>query len=354
MSAKSWLDWLYSVPLMGAVLFIFSIGYPPFDDATTLDLTTHMIQHIIIVMAGVMIAYPLHRKGYFRSIEGKNSAYPALALIIVIITFWHLPENWDAAVLNPSIHAVEHFSFLLVGILIGSTLQTLSDRAKIDVLILGFFGHFGYGLALISSYKLYPLYSLADQGVLGLVMFSVGPFYWTGILYLIFRNRAWFREVSAFGEGPFDAPSPPRRRSEGGEGSGLTRAGRVVNAVSIVVMIAVLVGFFASSAVAIAATPPPSHTSSSVQVLIVETPVTWNYYPQAITVVLGVNNTVTWVSHSLAYDTVTGNNGTFASGSIPPGSTFSYTFTTPGTYPYRCIYHPWMTGTVVVLPATSH
>ena len=92
---------LYSVPLLGVVLFVFSIGFPPFDDATTLDLTTHMIQHIVIVMAGVMIAYPLHRKGYFRGIEGKNSAYVGLAVIIVIITFWHLPEFWDAAVLNP-------------------------------------------------------------------------------------------------------------------------------------------------------------------------------------------------------------------------------------------------------------
>jgi len=34
-------------------------------------------------------------------------------------------------------------------------------------------------------------------------------------------------------------------------------------------------------------------------------------FPQNITLVMGVNNTVTWVSHSLTYDTVTSNNGTF-------------------------------------------
>jgi len=349
MNARAILDEFYSVPLLGIVLFIFSIGFPPFDDATTLDLMTHMIQHIIIVMAGVMIAYPLHRKGYFRAIEVKNSAYVGVAAIIVIITFWHIPSNWDAAVLNPSIHAVEHSTFLLVGILIGSTLQTLTDRAKIDVLLLGFFGHFGYGLALISSYRLYPLYSIADQGVLGLVMFSVGPFYWTGILYLIFRNKAWFREVASFGTETFESPVSPTRTAEGGRRSGLRREARILTAISSVVMIALLVGFFASSAVAIAFTPSPNHTGTSVQVLIVETPVTWNYYPQTVTVVLGVNNTVTWVSHSLADDTVTGINGTWASGSIAPGQTFSYTFTAPGTYPYRCIYHPWMVGSVRVL-----
>jgi plastocyanin len=352
MNARSALMMLYSVPLLGAVLFVFSVGFPPFDDATTLDLTTHMIQHIVIVIAGIMIAYPLHRKGYFKRIEGKNSGLIGLGVIIVIITFWHLSTFWDAAVLNPLVHAVEHASFLLVGILIGSSLQTLSDRAKIDVLILGFFGHFGYGLVLISNYKVYPLYSLADQGVLGIVMFSVGPFYWVGILYLIFRNRAWFREVSVADAGTVEAPPPLVRHAEPGRGSALRRRARLIAPISSVIMIALLVGFYASSAVAITFTPVPHQSSSSAQVLIVETPVTWNYYPPSITVVIGVNNTVTWVSHSLAYDTVTGANGTFSSGSIAPGSTFSYTFTSPGTYPYRCIYHPWMTGTVIVLAGT--
>ena len=349
MNLRSALGMLYSVPFLGAVLFIFSVSYPPFDDATTLDLTTHMVQHIVIVIAGIMIAYPLHKKGYFKRIEGKNSGLVGLGAIVVIITFWHLSTFWDAAVLNPSIHAVEHASFLLVGILIGSSLQTLTDRAKIDVLVLGFFGHFFYGLVLISNYRIYPLYSLADQGALGIVMFSVGPFYWTGILYLIFRNRAWFREVSTAGSEPFETPVPPIRRSEPRGSSRLRRGGRLVSAISSVVMIALLVGFFASSAVAVTFTPLPPHSSSSVQVLIVETPVTWNYFPQNITVVVGMNNTVTWVSHSLAYDTVTALNGTFSSGSIPPGGTYSYTFTTPGTFTYRCIYHPWMTGTIRVL-----
>src|SRR6267143_2006090 len=124
MNAKSLLGALYSVPLLGVVLFVFSVSFPPFDDATILDLTTHMVQHIAIVIAGVLIAYPLHKGGRFAKIEGKNSAYLALAFIILVITFWHIPDFWDGAVLNPLIHADEHLSFLLVGLLIGSTLQT--------------------------------------------------------------------------------------------------------------------------------------------------------------------------------------------------------------------------------------
>jgi plastocyanin len=31
------------------------------------------------------------------------------------------------------------------------------------------------------------------------------------------------------------------------------------------------------------------------------------------------------------------------------GSTWSHTFTTAGTYPYYCMIHPMMTGTIVVI-----
>ena len=43
-----------------------------------------------------------------------------------------------------------------------------------------------------------------------------------------------------------------------------------------------------------------------------------------------------------------GSDGVFSSGLIISGSTFTFTFTESGTYPYICIVHPWLTGTVTV------
>ena len=78
------------------------------------------------------------------------------------------------------------------------------------------------------------------------------------------------------------------------------------------------------------------------------------YSPDKITVVIGVNNTVTWTNNDPIHHTVTSapGNGSISSGDMAQNATFTYTFTTPGTYNYICIYHDWMTGTVVVLPAT--
>ena len=71
------------------------------------------------------------------------------------------------------------------------------------------------------------------------------------------------------------------------------------------------------------------------------------YLPSTITVMIGVNNTVTWINNDNAPHTVT-DVGVFDSGNLNPGQTWIHTFTTPGTYNYRCIYHQWMTGTVIV------
>ncbi len=72
------------------------------------------------------------------------------------------------------------------------------------------------------------------------------------------------------------------------------------------------------------------------------------YSPSVITVVIGVNNTVTWMNNDTTFHTVTAVDKSFDSGNMNPAQTFSFTFTRTGTYNYVCVYHPWMKSTVVV------
>jgi plastocyanin len=76
------------------------------------------------------------------------------------------------------------------------------------------------------------------------------------------------------------------------------------------------------------------------------------FAPKNIIVVLGINNTVVWTNNDSSPHTVTANDGTFNSGNLAPGQSYTFTFTTPGTYTYHCTYHPWMYATVTV-KATS-
>ena len=60
-----------------------------------------------------------------------------------------------------------------------------------------------------------------------------------------------------------------------------------------------------------------------------------------------VNTTVTWINDDNMVHTVTSDNGSFDSGDIAPGSRFSYTFTSTGTFNYHCIHHSGMTGVIL-------
>jgi len=70
------------------------------------------------------------------------------------------------------------------------------------------------------------------------------------------------------------------------------------------------------------------------------------YSPSSITI--NVGDTIVWTNYDSASHTVTSNDGTFDSGGISTGSTFSFTFTNAGTFNYYCSPHPNMTGSVTV------
>ena len=76
--------------------------------------------------------------------------------------------------------------------------------------------------------------------------------------------------------------------------------------------------------------------------------VNFAFSPSTLTVTAGT--TVKWTNTGSASHTVTSVSGapSFGSGTITPGSSFSQTFATAGSYQYHCSFHPAMTGTIVV------
>ncbi|ALJ21593.1 hypothetical protein AOA12_17520 [Microbacterium sp. No. 7] len=70
------------------------------------------------------------------------------------------------------------------------------------------------------------------------------------------------------------------------------------------------------------------------------------FTPQEVTVRVG--DTVRWrFDDEGLYHHVEADDASFDSDIVGEG-TYDVTFTEPGTYPYACSVHPYMTGTVVV------
>jgi len=78
----------------------------------------------------------------------------------------------------------------------------------------------------------------------------------------------------------------------------------------------------------------------------------FTFNPQTVTVKAGT--TVTWTNKDdIPHGIAATNNAFKRSPALDTDDSFSFTFTTPGTYQYFCYIHPHMTGTVVVEAATG-
>ncbi|RME88605.1 MAG: hypothetical protein D6770_06610, partial [Anaerolineae bacterium] len=63
-----------------------------------------------------------------------------------------------------------------------------------------------------------------------------------------------------------------------------------------------------------------------------------------------VGTTVTWTNMDSAPHTVTADDGSFDSGTLRNGDSFSFTFNEAGTFAYHCSIHPYMTASITVTP----
>lgn len=71
------------------------------------------------------------------------------------------------------------------------------------------------------------------------------------------------------------------------------------------------------------------------------------FNPPALTVKTGAK--VTWINNDNVSHTVTSDSGNLLnSETLPPGVSFSFVFTNPGSVNYHCNIHPAMEGRIIV------
>jgi plastocyanin/cytochrome c oxidase assembly factor CtaG len=331
--------------VFGSILFTFFASFPPFDDYADVNLAFHMFQHIIIVIAGAIISYHLFKVHMDRTSNNKvevalsnilgifnrtvnRKGYFGILIAGGLIALWHVPYYWDLTVFDPSLHVLEHFIFLIIGLLVGASAPILGSVAKIFSLIAALSAHMYGGFALyILATPVYTAYSLSANQQLGFLMVIADPFIFFFVFFLVVMQSHWARQKKRIDLSKY----------------------YLVGSILMVILIA---GYFGYTFVQLSYAENPlsaAHRGSTSVVYIEETPYYWNYNPRNLTVVIGVNSTVVWQSKGYSTDTVTSYNGLFSSPNIGPGQSWFYTFTSPGTYRYYCIYHPWMSGAIKVL-----
>jgi plastocyanin len=113
----------------------------------------------------------------------------------------------------------------------------------------------------------------------------------------------------------------------------------------------VAAAFGAATATALAAIVLPgwADTAASAGAVSIDN---FTFGPQSLTVKAGT--TVTWTNKDdIPHGIASANNGFAKSKALDTDDSYSFTFTTPGTYQYFCYVHPHMTGTIVVQPGNG-
>ncbi len=93
-----------------------------------------------------------------------------------------------------------------------------------------------------------------------------------------------------------------------------------------------------SPAPALAPAPAPKKVSATIA--------SFSFQPNSLTISSG--DTVVWTNNDSVPHTVTADDGSFSSGAISPGVSFSHTFSSAGTFAYSCSFHASMHGSVTV------
>ena len=108
----------------------------------------------------------------------------------------------------------------------------------------------------------------------------------------------------------------------------------------------------AATATALSAVVLPGWADTAAQATAVSID-NFTFGPQTLTVKAGT--TVTWTNKDdIPHGIASANNAFTKSRALDTDDSYSFTFTTPGTYQYFCYIHPHMVGTIVVEAASGH
>jgi plastocyanin len=122
----------------------------------------------------------------------------------------------------------------------------------------------------------------------------------------------------------------------------MTRTRRLALAAVLAVIPVAAVGCGGSTSTGAGSGPAATAAASSGHRVVISD---FAFHPSTLTVPAGTK--VTFVNQDSTVHTAT-DSGSFDSGNLKQGQSYTYTFTKPGTYDYICGIHQYMHGTVVV------
>jgi putative membrane protein len=188
----------------GVVVLLAALALP--DD----HFSSHMSQHlllgdigpllVVLGLSGALLRPMLAAPGV-RHLRVAAHPVAALPLWFAVLVVWHLPGPYEAALRHSLIHAAQHFSFFAAGALMWSAIAEplpgpawFGTGAKAGYTLVVRAASIALASVFIwSDRAFYESYSLHDQHVGGLIMFTEGGIVTLVVFAWLFLR--WWREA---------------------------------------------------------------------------------------------------------------------------------------------------------------
>lgn len=203
---------------LGAVLLIFvALNGPLHSLSDDYLFSAHMVQHMLIMMLappflilGVppwLISKALERPGVYKVARFLTNPLVAWVAYNVVFIGWHLPAMYNAALVNHTIHIIQHLTFMAVAVMMWwPVINPVKELERIPEGPLQMMYIFAFAVPTtivaafitMSDVVFYPWYALAprvtglspleDQRLGGLIMWIPGM-----LLFWVAITAVWFR-----------------------------------------------------------------------------------------------------------------------------------------------------------------
>ncbi len=187
----------------GAMLVLVLALLSPLESRADTRFCWHMLQHLLLMLAAApllalsnahFVALFALPKGWRRHVgrwlgwlpgAGAGSSHPAGPWLAALgfaasLWLWHAPKMYEAALDNPTLHTLEHLTFLLTAAVFWRMVLTAGNRrldlgsALVLVTLVGLQGNLMAALITLAPTPLYARYAgpggLLDQQEAGLLM----------------------------------------------------------------------------------------------------------------------------------------------------------------------------------------
>jgi putative membrane protein len=220
-----------------AVLVIFfSLNGPLHEWADGYLFTAHMVQHLLLMLLmPPLLIWGLPPELIRKALQyrpvltvGRFLTHPVIAYVAynVVFIFWHFPQWYNMALMDHTVHIIQHLSFMVVAVMMWWPIMSpVRELVRIPtgpflmawIFLFGIPGTVVSALITLSNEVLYTWYAAApritalspldDQRLGGLIMWIPGMLvFWVAITVVFFRwtsyeYRSWREDPEALPTG---------------------------------------------------------------------------------------------------------------------------------------------------------